>query len=466
MGPGAFVVIARAAGLLWAVAFVVIGLAADLQLYADGSFFSYAVADRASWGFHWHNIAQRATPHLLTHLPAEAYVALTGEGRAGIAIYGALFFATPLAGLALTWALDTTPARIHFTFAGLSTALLAPLVFGFPTELWLSLALLWPAMASLHSPRSWPWPVPLMLLLALAFTHEGGVLLAVVAVGLLALRGLPDAGLRRALLLLAITLAVWLTVKILLPPDDYFASAYGRSAVGFLDLSALMSPVILLLCGAAAALVLLSIGLARAGAGHPATVAAIVVAAGLIACWLLLDLPVHAAERYTVRTVMLGGLVAFAIAAALLATDSPPWPSKIFSPETWTPFARPAMAALTLVSLVHFAETARFVAAWERYKQALRALGSSEISDPRLGDSRFASAERLGERLNRLSWYSTTHYLSILLAPDWLPKRLVVDPDAGYYWLSCAMATAGEARPSALPKESRRLVRVLSCKHR
>lgn len=465
-GPGAFVVVARAAGLLWAVAFVVVGLAADLQLYADGSIFSYAVADRASWAVHWHNIAQRATPHLLTHLPAEAYVALTGDGRAGIAIYGALFFGAPLAGLALTWVLDTTPTRIHFTFACLSTALLAPLVFGFPTELWLSLALFGPVMASLHAIRPWPWPLPLALLLALAFTHEGGVLLAVVAVGLLALRGLADAGFHRALLLLAITMAAWMAVKVLLPPDAYFASAYSRSAVGFLDLAALVSPVMLLLYSAAAAFVALSVGLARAGSRHPATVAAIMAAAGLTACWLLIDVPVHAAERYTVRTVMLGAAVVLAVAAALLVSASGPWRTKLVSHETLRPLATPAMLALVLVTLVHAVETARFVVAWSGYEKAVRDLAMSETSDPRLGDPRFADAERLGQHLNQLSWYSTTHFLSILLAPDWLPKRLVVDPDAGYYWFDCAMAKADEVRPSAIPQESRRLVRVLSCRHR
>ena len=122
---------------------------------------------------------------------------------------------------------------------------------------------------------------------------------------------------------------------------------------------------------------------------------------------------------------------------------------------------------LTLaVGLVHVVETARFVRAWGQYKDAVRVLAMSEVSDPRLGDPRFVDAERLGERLNRLSWYSTTQYLSVLLAPGLVPKRLVVDPDAGYYWLSCAEAKADEARPSAIPRESRELIRVLSCRHR
>jgi hypothetical protein len=65
-----------------------------------------------------------------------------------------------------------------------------------------------------------------------------------------------------------------------------------------------------------------------------------------------------------------------------------------------------------------------------------------------------------------LQWNSTTHFLSVLLAPGYLPKRLVVDPTAGYFWLTCQHATAIEEADLPLPVESRRLIRVYSCLHR
>lgn len=460
-GPGAFLLAARAAGIAWSVAFIVIGLAAGLQLYADGSIFSYAIADRATWAIHWHNIAQRLTAHVLTHVPAETYVALTGHGRGGIFIYGLLFFAAPLGGLVLTRALDRTPGHAYYVFACLSAAGLAPLVFGFPTELWLSLALLWPTLASLHGPKRWPWPVPLALLLALAFTHEGGLLLAVVTVGMLALRGWRVAEFHRALVLLGTTVAVWLAVKLLVPPDTYFTSAYSRSAVGFLGLEVLTLPVMLLLYGATGGFAVLVLVLARLGSIRPEAITGAIVGIGLLAVWLLGDVPVHSGERYPVRTVMLGGAVVMAIAAAVLASGLAGRVSKDLER-----FSNPALGALLLVMLVHAVETARFVRAWGQYKDAVLALAMSETSDPALGDARFVDAERIGARLNRLSWYSTTHYLSVLLAPGWVPKHLVVDPDAGYYWLSCAEAKADEARPSTIPRESRELVRILSCRNR
>ena len=40
----------------------------------------------------------------------------------------------------------------------------------------------------------------------------------------------------------------------------------------------------------------------------------------------------------------------------------------------------------------------------------------------------FVSSLRITDDLNRLSWFSNTPYLSVLLAPNFAPKRLVVDP--------------------------------------
>src|SRR5262249_22779689 len=44
--------------------------------------------------------------------------------------------------------------------------------------------------------------------------------------------------------------------------------------------------------------------------------------------------------------------------------------------------------------------------------------------------------------------------------------RLVIDPNANYFWLSCTTATANQQAHPAVPAESRRLVRVHACLHR
>src|SRR6266566_4216989 len=95
-----------AVGMGWAVLFIVIGLRYGLQMYGDGSMFSYSVAVENAWAFHWHNISGRVFTFLFTLLPAEIYVELTNDARGGIVLYGLLFFAAPLLGLLATFAAD------------------------------------------------------------------------------------------------------------------------------------------------------------------------------------------------------------------------------------------------------------------------------------------------------------------------------------------------------------------------
>jgi hypothetical protein len=123
--------------------FVVIGLRHELQMYADGSIFSYAIAVRDAWAFHWHNISGRLFVYLFCHLPAETYVELAGDPYGGIVVYGFLFFVAPLLGLTATFAADRSRGRIIFSYACL-----------FPTEMWMAHALFWPTLAVCHYARS------------------------------------------------------------------------------------------------------------------------------------------------------------------------------------------------------------------------------------------------------------------------------------------------------------------------
>jgi hypothetical protein len=82
-----------------------------------------------------------------------------------------------------------------------------------------------------------------------------------------------------------------------------------------------------------------------------------------------------------------------------------------------------------------------------------------------LGNPRFVSSQRIASDLNRLSWFSTTPYLSAIVA-NFVPNRLVIDPAGNYFWLSCDTATANDTAARAVPKEARDLVRIYSCLHR
>jgi hypothetical protein len=68
--------------------------------------------------------------------------------------------------------------------------------------------------------------------------------------------------------------------------------------------------------------------------------------------------------------------------------------------------------------------------------------------------------------LHGLVWASTTHFLSILLAPAFAPARLVIDPDANYFWLPCRAAAANAVGRRAVPLVTRQLLRKYACLHR
>ncbi|MFL9827801.1 hypothetical protein [Rhodoplanes sp. SY1] len=463
------------AGIAWALAFVVVGIGADLQLWGDGALFSYAVAVRDTFGFHWHNISGRLSIHLVAHRPAEALVALTGSARAGIVLYGLLLFAAPLLGLVATSAVDRTPGRRLFVAACLSTALLCPLVFPCPTEMWMAHALFWPTLALCHgAPLTRGGTLAIAAaLLALVFSHEGGLVLAAAILVTLGLRGLRTTRFLRAAAALTLALAVWGLVKLTIRPDDYIGAVLTTAAFRFVDPDNLLDPAVLLIVAALAIFASLAAVLRRAGIAAPVACAFGTTVLLLAVYWLALDHAVLAENRYPLRTVLLIGPPVLAVLAVMPALrDEDRLPAWLRRPaDELVALARrigPAIAAgaFLLVMLIHAVETTKFGLAWRDYADAVRRLATGAASDPKLGDPRFVSAARIAPALQRLAWNSTTPYLSVLVAPGFAPTRLVVDPTATYFWISCATATRSAAEPSAVPAEARALLRRLACLHR
>ena len=461
------------AGLCWSVAFPVIALFNQLELYGDGAMFSYAVAVQDVWAFHWHNISGRTSVFLLTLLPAEALVGITGNPWAGIIAYGLLFYISPLVGLAVTYAADRSPGRLIFVYACGSTALLCPLIFGFPTEMWLAHAIFWPALALGHyaKPSSAGTLLMFTAWLLLAFTHEGALVLLLAIVATLAPRGLWSATFVRAAISLTIIVILAAAAKIVLPPDDYYADAFLRAALHFFDLEIFKVEVVLVLLAAVIAygaiLMLLSIWLPRW-----AWVCALGILLGLLSIyWLHFDHSVHASSRYYLRTALviatplLGALASLAaMTREGIVVDLPArLRHALISPGGGT--LRALASIFLLVTLIHAIETGKFVASWSDYRNAIAVLAMSSKSDPALGDPRFVSAERISPALAPLSWFSTIPYLSIILS-NFSPNRLVIDPAGNYFWLSCGTATRNRDAERVVPVQTRELVRVYSCLHR
>jgi len=465
--------LAVAAGICWSVLFVVLGLRYELQMYADGSIFSYSVAVEDAWTFHWHSIIGRVFVYLFAYAPAELYLEITRNARAAIDVYGFLFFVAPLLGLAATFAADRSKGRIIFGYACLSTACLCPLVFGFPTEIWIAHSLFWPALAVCHYARSGILGAALVLavLLALVFTHEGALIFAVAIVATLLLRGARDASFLQAAGALVTIILLWIIARAAFPPDDYVGDALRRAAWHVFDASILTGDLVLLLFAVLASYAIAFLLLRRLAPTEAPTYAGAIVVVMLVAYWMWFDQALHAENRYYLRTVVLIATPMLGVLAAVRALDADGrlrmlLPSRLMELFTSDGAGRGAAGAVVLILLVHAVETARFIRAWTDYKGAVVSLAMSATSDPALGDPRFVSSERINPALNRLAWSSTTHFLSVLVAPGLAPRRLVVDPNASYFWLACGTATASRDADRAVPLGSRELVRVYACIHR
>ena len=465
--------LAVAAGIGASILFVVVGVGYQLQLYADGSLFSYAVAVRDAWAFHCHNISGRLSVYLFAFAPAEAYVQLTGDPQGGVVAYGAIFFVAQLLGLAATFAIDRSGGRLIFTYACLSAACLCPLVFGFPTEVWVTHALFWPTLSACHyARRGLTGSVrTLALMLALMFTHAGALISLAAILATLSLRGLHDANFRRACRIFAVVVTAWVIVKATLRPDDYISAVLVRAALHVFDLSILtgdfMTLLVCALGGYAAAFAIFR----RLDAARAHLYAGALAATALALYWLRFDHALHAENRYYLRTVLLIATPAFGTFAAAHALASEgqlaaPYLPRLMAVLTGDTMARGAAGVVALLMLIHCVETAKFLYAWTGYKTAVRSLAMSTAADTALGDPRFVSSKRIAPELNRLSWFSTTPFLSILVAPNLKPDRLVVHPTSNYFWLSCETATENLEARRAAPAESRELVRTYSCLHR
>ena len=461
------------AGLSWSLVFVVVALEYELQLYADGAMFSYAVAAQDVWAFHWHDISNRLTVFFLSLWPAELYVGLTGSPWGGIVVYGLLFYVAPLIGLVATFIADRSRGRIIFAYACLSTALLCPLVFGFPTEMWMAHALFWPTLATAHYAQRGVIGAAVLfaMFVALMFTHEGALVLALTIVATLALRSLRDASFMRGATAFIAALTVWVAVKLLLPPDEYFAGVLIRAALHFFDPAIFEVNLFRLMLAALAGYGLALVGLSRFAPDKAHLRAAAVVIAILAVYWISFDHSIHANNRYYMRTALVivtPALGALAVSYALCAdgvTLYIPRLERTLTALTSGIATQMFAGAFILVTLVYAVETAKFVSGWTSYKAAVKALAIGTASDPLLGDSHFVSSDRISAHLNRLSWFSTTQYLSIIVT-DFAPSRLVIDPANNYFWLSCVTATSNSNAARLIPIASRNFVKLYSCLHR
>jgi hypothetical protein len=464
-----------AGGFASCAVFIVVGVLTRLEMFGDGSIFSYAVAAQDAWALHWHNISGRLFTYVYAYVVPQQIVAFTGSARAGIAAYGALFFSAPLFGLLMTVATDRSPTRALFTYACFSTAALCPFVYGAPTEMWMAQALFWPALAlCIFAPLNARGAAAVFIaLLALVFTHEGAVVLALAILAALLLRGWRYLRFVRALIAFGAAMVIWATVKLTIEPDAYIAGVIHDAAFKFIDVRNLAQPAFFTIVAALTGYALLVAAFDVLGIGRFRLLALTICIAGLAMFWLSFDRWMLSEARYDVRTVLLIGVPILGVLAAIQSMTAEEWDGSPLGflvgwSKTISGLANPTTLAggLALVLLVQAVETVKFVYDWTQYKAAVRALAIGTISDPQLGSPLFVSSQRIAPDLNRLGWNSTTPFLSVLVVPDLTPSRLVVDPSAGYFWLSCSTAKESERTSTAIPEQARGLILLHACLHR
>jgi hypothetical protein len=339
--------------------------------------------------------------------------------------------------------------------------------------MWIAHAVFWPTLAVCHYAKRTVVGTALVfvMMLILAFTHEGALVLAFALVAMLAPRGLRDVSFLRAAAALVVVLVLAVAVKIVVPPDEYYAGVLVRAARHFFDLAIFQASIVLLLFATLAGYVVIFLMLSRPAPRRAHLYAAVIVMSVLAVYWLWLDHTIHASSRYYLRTALVIVTPVFGALATLGADHEGGRLALPLPGLEWAMTAvrnrgaQPLAAAFMLLTLVHVIETGKFVAAWVDYRAAVTALAISDQSDPALGNPRFVSSERIDSYLNRLSWFSTTPYLSVIVA-NFMPKRLVVDPNGNYFWLSCTTATANAKAARAASAHGRDLLSVYSCLHR
>jgi hypothetical protein len=241
----------------------------------------------------------------------------------------------------------------------------------------------------------------------------------------------------------------------------------------FFDVTILAGSLMLLIFAALGGYAVVCVTLYRLMPAKAHLCAAALVSAALLVYWMAFDHALHAENRYYLRTIMLIATAGLGMIAAVYMLRAEGLLKYRIALVTGLmdllasgPVIRAAIGGCALIMLIHGVETVKFVEGWTNYKAAVRGLATGTQSDFALGDARFVSSARLGDKLNRLGWSSTTPFLSALVAPDFSPSRLVVDPGAGYFWLSCETATANLESLRAVPVRTRALIRTHACLHR
>lgn len=402
----------------------------DFTYFGDGAFFAFAIASGHGWELLYSEFPIRLGALGVTCLPAtSAQWAGASHWLVG-KIYQVTFLVVPLIGMAsIRLFVDRPEARLWQRWAVLCLAALAMPTFGFPTEVWVMTAFLWPALASVSRPPDTFGRLALAGLVAFVFvfSHQGAILVvpAIALLGWRTLRKAEGDGRRRLtrLLILYVCFAmIWLAlhwgfvpsnptlVRALVNNQKYFYKGF--------DYNVFMSAIVVVGTTLAVATTFTS-RLSRHG----------VLKIGAVVLAVLLAIGASVEDdivgRYQIRSIIV--VLIPAIALAIAARRS------LVAPARWT--LAPAFAAAVVLTVNGLYE-------WSSYKKYLMAFtyANDETIDGSVWRDKYLPRDLpVGKKFY---WDWATPYTQMMLASrgNSTTISLITDPNKFYKPLSCSQA--------------------------
>lgn len=409
---------------------VALALWRDLFYFSDGAWFAFAIATGSGWDLFWSDWPRRLGALFLVGGPAWLVQAAGGSPWLVGKVYQAGFYAAPLVALGLLlWLLPPALRPRWLKWFVLSFVTLGLGTFGFGTEAWIALPLLWPVLAAVvHPPRG-----ALRQVAALAagavflFSHELAMLTAPALALALAQSWRSHAGdaaargfLRRFIACALVAAVLWTALVIgFRPRNPMIAQAMVNNPKTILDLGFLLRPMIFFTSLLAVAGMLawwrpqfLERRSARAG------IVLLLVGAVLICSWA--DLP---SDRYFQRTAIVWLLPVLALAAVLLRGE-----------PDWKALAWVVAPALALQLFVQGNNLLR----WNAYRTLLLAPQPAPATVP--VENWAVHVLRTIPASKGFLWDWTPPYVSIMLALPAEAPPILVQSGGWYAPMTCRQA--------------------------
>ncbi|HET9394451.1 MAG TPA: hypothetical protein VFO36_00225, partial [Nitrospiraceae bacterium] len=403
-----------------------------VMLHGDGSYFVYAIALGEPWDFKWTEIATRASIYILTVVPSafvDGVFNLSGDHVAavnGFTFYGVQWIQY-LIVVMLAW--RQFPHLLIFPL--LQYALSTGLGFGFPSEILLAPGFLWICLFALIRQ-----PVPWLLLCAafagLCFSHELSIpsALLVLAFSWLKQRHI-EPGQRFGSRLFACTavaiLAVWLFVKL----NGGSRGADSNAIYVFDPRRVLNYPALWLI-----AITVLAIGAAARAkfARHRQPLWAIGFACALATALasLLLD---SVQGRYDSARTLIAVWMIFLGLSFIFVMERPEKDRKFPGPAA--PGAHAIKSVTVAILSINLTANVIFLYEWNK---AINAFSSVVNTDPGTGRIEIVSDDKLRKIMgpaatnlnDRMGFSWTWPYRSIVVAKDFRPAHVIVDPEMAH----------------------------------